>query len=382
METIEFQLPEIEYESFNKLVKKLEKKVSFIHVEYGKRYKKLYRHVERDIEGFCTTVKMWHEVIDTKVEMNTINDWMLLVTYKDDLEFIANPTKELILNNPLHGKDYRKCDVCGHWCKNSYVVYNTQTGEELQVGKECLKSFGLDGISFIYDFTRELYRMIDWYSSCDDGETLEWRGKKDKTAFSSCKTVDLLRAAKAYYNECKEWKRGYYEGRTYYKSESNDRIQHNLMDKIYDGDDEYISRVIEHIKGIKESNSEFQIDMLNMVNCFYTKPSFAAHAYFAIKMYEESIKAKEIDIERLKPGMQVHVVGNVIKEEEKRTIYGIVTKYTIDANGIKFVRTGKIKMNSDKTCEFYAVIKFVRGITVVIDRATKNPKKGIETINV
>ena len=382
MEKIEFQLPEIEFESFNKMVKKLEKKVSFIKVAFGKRYRKLYQHTERNIDGYCGSVKMWHEVIDVTVEMNTINDWVLLATYKDGLEFVANPTKELVFQNPEHGKEYRKCDACGHWCKNSYVVYNTKTGEELQVGKECLKTFGLNGISFIYDFTKELYRMIDWYCSFSDGESLmEWRGEKDKSAFSSCKTTDLLRAAKAYYNENKAWKKGYYVGNTYYKSESNDRIQANLINQTFDGDDDYINKVIEHIKN-NPANSEFGIDMLEMVNCFYTQPSFAAHAYFAIKSYEESIKGKELNIEKFKPGLQVKVVGKIIKTERFETIYGTIVKNTIDAGGILFERTGKISVSDDNTVNFYAVIKYVKGITVILDRATKNPKKGIEIINI
>ncbi len=383
MEKIEFQLPAMEFESFSKLVKNIQKKVDFINVKYGERYKKLYRHVERDIEGNVGAVKMWHEVIDTTVEMSEVNDWILLATYKDGLELVTNPKKELIYQNPDHGKEYKKCDACGHWIKNSYVVLNTQTGEELQVGKECLKAFGIEGVSFIYGFTKELYRIIDCYCSFGDDEDdfCIWRGPKDQTAFSSCKTTDLLRAAKAYYNENKFWKKGYYIGRTYYKSESNDRIQANLINKNYDGDDDYIDRVIEHVKGLPV-NTEFSIDMLDMVNNYYTQPACAAHAFFAIKSYEESIIAKKINIERYKPGMQVEVQGKVIRTERLNTIYGMTEKNIIDAGGIVFQRTGKIPVNEDKTVHFFAIIKEVKGITIILDRATKNPKKGVEIVKI
>lgn len=383
METITLQIPNVEIEPFKKMVKKLEKKVSFIQVKFGDKYKKLYHHVERDIDGYCYTVKMWHEVIDVTVEMDTINDWVLLATYKDGLEFVANPTKELILQNPEHGKEYRKCDACGHWCKNSFIVYNTKTGEELQVGKECLKTFGLNGISFVYDFTKELYRMIDCYCSFSDEDSMFpiWKGDKDTYAFSSCKTTDLLKAAKAYYNENKVWKKGYYVGKTYYKSESNDRIQANLISENFDGNDEYINKVIEHVKGL-QGNSEFSCDMITMVNNFYTAPSYAAHAYFAVKSYEESLKAKEINISRFKVGLQVHVQGKVIRKELLETMYGSVYKYTIQANGLLFERTGSIQVSEDKTVNFYALIKNVKGLTIVLDRATKNPKKGIEILNI
>ena len=382
METIVFQLPKTEFEAFQKLVKKMENRIPYIKVQFGEFYKKMYRHAERDVEGFMAVTKMWHEVVDVTVEMDTINDWLLLASYKDGLEFVANPNKQLVFKNPEHGLQYNKCDLCGHWCKNSFVVLNVKTGEELQVGKECLKQFGLTGIEFVHDFTKELYRMIDCYCSFEDGCDLPcWRGDKDPFAFSSCSTKDLLRAAKAYYNEHKEWQKGSYtEDNRYIKSPSNEQVQRNVRKGVFDGSDEYIEKVIEHVKGLP-ANSEFSIDMAEMVNNYYTQPSKAPHAYFAIKSYEESIKAKELNVEKYTVGSQVHVRGKVVRKEVLETMYwGSTIKYTIEANGLLFERTGKIPVGEDDTVDFYAVIKFVKGLKIVLDRATKKPKKGVEVI--
>lgn len=381
METITLQVPNSKLEPLKKLANKISRKVSFITVEFGNSYKKMYIHTGRDVDKYYFEKKVWHEVTDVTIKMDTINDWILLVSYKDGLEFIANPSKELVLKNPEHGKDYGKCDSCGHKCKNSSIVYNTKTGEELQVGNECLKQFGLSGLDFVCEFTKELYKFYDYYTSDGDGDFPLWSwGEDSKFAYSSCRTTDLLRAAKAYYNENKEWKKGYYYCNEYQKSASNEKIQNNLASETFDGDEDYINKVIEFVKGIK-TNNDFSCKMIEMVKNVYTEPCYSVYAFFAIKNYEDSIKAKQLNMERFKTGLQVHVVGKVSCKKTLSTMFGDVDEYTIEVGGILFKRTGKISVDNNNMVDFYAIIKFVKGTQVFLDRALKNPKKGVETIS-
>ncbi len=385
MEELTFILPAVEIESFKKFTSKMQKRIPELSLEYGKPYRKIFSHPVRNIDGInCKPEKVWHEVYDVKVVMPTINEWQLLATFKDNYLYVADPTKKLVFTNPDHGDKYNKCDVCGHWCKNSYVVYNTITGEELQIGCECAKKFGLGGIEFVYQFTKELYRMYDYYCSFDDGEMQpSWRGKSDPGAFSSVETSVLLRAAKAYYNAHPAWVKGYYEGRSYIPSRSNIAIQEGLSNCIFDGTDEYVTQVCGYIKSLPVE-SDFAQEMLNMADSFYTQPANASHAYFMIKSYEEYLESKRLNLLQLSIGMQVKVEGEIVAINRQESFYGMMTTYKIKTNkGYMVERTGVIPISKDgdkQVTSFFAFVKQVSDRRTVLDRALKNPKKGVEIV--
>ncbi len=67
------------------------------------------------------------------------SNWRLVATYMDGAFTPIDPTKEIIFREPCARSSSGKCDFCGHWCKNAYVVENVKTGEELQVGCECIR---------------------------------------------------------------------------------------------------------------------------------------------------------------------------------------------------------------------------------------------------
>lgn len=383
MKELTFTLPAIEIESFKKFTSKMQKRIPELNLEYGKLYSKIFSHPVRNSNGFADKPeKVWHEVYDVKVLMPEINEWQLIATFKDDCMFVANPTRKLVFNNPKHGENYNKCDVCSHWCKNSYVIYNNKTKEELQVGCECAKKFGLNGIEFVYQFTKELYRMYDYYCSFDDGEEYPcWRGVSDPRAFSSIETNTLLKAAKAYYNNHPAWRKGYYEGRRYVHSESNIAIQANIEKHVFDGTDEYVTRVCNYIKALPVE-SEFSQDMFNVASSFYAQPANASQAYFMIKAYEEHLNS--LNLVPLKEGMQVKVEGEIIAINRQESYYGIMTTYKIKTNkGYIVERTGVIPFvenGNKKTTSFFAFIKYVNDRKTVLDRACKNPQKGVEVM--
>ena len=157
MRTINTFIPSDLVNSLKKFADKTKKNVEGFTYSVGKPYEKLFRHPvieENGMAGHC--VKAFHEVCDLVINMPDESDWRLIATYMDGAFTPADPTKELIFNNLAHGADYGKCDLCGHWCKNTYVVENVKTGEELQVGCECIKKFGIEGFGFLSDFLEYL----------------------------------------------------------------------------------------------------------------------------------------------------------------------------------------------------------------------------------
>lgn len=145
MNTIKTFIPSESVDAFKKFADKTRKNVNGFAYSLGKPYEKLFRHPviqENGMAGRC--IKAFHEVCDLTINIPEQSGWRLLATYQDEAFTPADPTKELVFKNPQHGADYGKCDYCGHWCKNAYVIENITTGKELQVGCECIKKFGIN----------------------------------------------------------------------------------------------------------------------------------------------------------------------------------------------------------------------------------------------
>lgn len=377
-------IPTLEIEDLQKLVKKVSKFLPGFSISFGKEYLKVYNHAERDIDGNIGTVKQWHNVVDIEITMPEINSWQLLATVDDGLLFVNDPSKEVVFSNSEHGVKYCKCDICGHWCKKSYIIRNSQTNEELQVGFECAKKFGIGLIKHITLIHMQLTKLYDHYCSFAENEDFpSWSGKKDAYAFSTIAKTDLIRAAKAYYNECPVWKKGYYVGKTYVKSKSNADIQQNVLDKVFDGDDDYVKAVCEYILTL-DANSEFACDMNDLAKSFYAQPSNASHAFFMVKAYEEEQQRKLSNRIKLEVGMQVKVDGEVIASNVVNSFYGSFTKYSIKTQkGYIVERSGVIPITEDngiKHTSFFAIVKNIHSDVVSLDRALKHAKKGVEII--
>ena len=261
MRTINTFIPSESVVAFEKFAKKTQKNVEGFTYSVGKPYEKLFRHPvinENGMAGRC--IKVFHEVCDLVINMPEESDWRLLATYKDGAFMPTDPSKELIFKNPEHGIDYGKCDYCGHWCKNAYVIENVKTGEELQIGCECVKKFGLGRFDYISDFTRKLYKLYDYrinYATDEEyGDILLWRGGKDVSYKDAIIKADLIMAAKAQYNICPIYKKGIKQGVSYFRSETLEGIDTILNSKNFDVDNAYVEAVCEFGKKI-EPQSEF-----------------------------------------------------------------------------------------------------------------------------
>ena len=386
MTTIEVFLPSDLVASFKKFADKTKKNVEGFTYTIGKPYEKLFYHSVIEENGMAGKKRMvFHEVCDLTINMPDESDWRLVATYKDDAFTPADPTKELIFKNPAHGADYGKCDFCGHWCKNSYVVENVKTGEELQVGCECIKKFGLKHIRFISDFTNKLYEVYDYrisYATDDEfGDIEEWGGRKDSSYKDAILKTNLIMAAKTQYDVCPVYKKGIERNHIRYRSETLEGIDTILNNGELKVDDAYVKAVCEFGAKI-QPKTEFEEDMLAVAKNFYCFQAQDVYAFFLVKAYENSLKP-ELSVQK---GNQVKVCGKIIQKRFEESYYGVMEINTILTDkGIECERYGKVpttEENGIKRTTFYALVKGVFNGKISLDRATKNPKKGIEVVEI
>lgn len=386
MNTIKTFIPSDLVDSLKKFADKTQKNVEGFTYSVGKPYQKLFQHHIINEYGASGGVsRVFHEVCDLTVNMPDESDWRLVATYMDGAFTPADPTKELIFKNPAHGADYGKCDFCGHWCKNAYVVENVKTGEELQVGCECIKKFGLKGFGFLSDFTKKLYELYDYrisYATDDEfGDIEEWGGKKDSSYKNAILKTDLIMAAKAQYDICPVYKKGTKVEHVRYRSATLDGIDTILNGKKFKVDEAYVKAVCEFGAKI-QPKTEFEEDMLAVAKNFYCFQAQDVYAFFLVKAYEDSLKP-ELSVQK---GNQVKVCGKIIQKRFEESYYGVMEINTILTDkGIECERYGKVpttEENGIKRTTFYALVKGVFNGKISLDRATKNPKKGIEVVEI
>ena len=240
MATIKTFFPESNLKDFQKFVSKMQKHVD-INISFGKPYSKTFTHASDN--GF---IKMQHQIVDMEIILPELNNWQLLASYKDGEAFIADMSKELVPSNPNHGADYRICDACKHAMrKEMYLVVNVNTGEELQVGAECAKKFGIQGLKWVSDFIKELYRVYEFNGSDISDEEPMWRGKlTDMHAVRSVSVSDAIKASKLYYDEKGGiWLKGGKVNGVYQTSESKAIISNYIDEKHFGCNDAYVEEV-------------------------------------------------------------------------------------------------------------------------------------------
>ena len=383
MNTLKTFIPLEAVDSFKKFADKTKKNVDGFTYSIGKPYQKLFYHpvvAEDGTVGHC--IKVFHEVCDLIVNIPEESGWRLLATYMNGAFTPVDSTKELVFKNPQHGIDYGKCDHCGHWCKNAYVIENITTGEELQLGCECIKKFGINDMYYISDFTRKLHEIYDYrhnYATDKEyGDIEEWGGRKDSSYKNAILKTNLIMAAKAQYDICPVYKKGTKVENVRYRSATLEGIDTILNSGNLKVDEAYVKAVCEFGAKI-QPKTEFEEDMVTVAKNFYCYQDQEVYAFFLVKAYEDSLKP-ELNLQK---GCQVKVCGKVIQKRFEESYYGMMEINTILTDkGVTCERYGKIPTTEDKRTSFYALVKGVFNGKVSLDRATKNPKKGIDVINI
>ena len=381
MSTIKIFLPSEEVESFRKFANKTKKNVTGFDFFIGEPKMKLFRHPVINEDGkYSGYRKVFHEVCDLIIEMPECREWKLLATYKDGAFTPTNPTKELVFKNKEHGSNYNKCDYCGHLCKNSYVIENSTTGEELQVGFECVKKFGLQGIDYLSSFVLKLYKIynykISYATDRDFGDPIPtWGGKPDAVYKNAFLKADMIMSAKKAYDKEPLWRKGYRENGYYKPSYTAKKIETYLCNHSFDVNNEYVAEVCSYAL-TQKAESEFAFEMMTVAKNHYVYISQIVYAFFLVKSYEDSLKSISV-----KRGMQVKITGKVIQKTNVESFYGLTQVNTIlTDNGTVCERRGKVSAEKGEHCEFYSIVKEVNHGKVYLDRITKSPKKGVNVI--
>ncbi len=382
MNTIKTFIPADNVESFKKFANKTKKNVVGFSFVIGKPYMKVfYHHVINENGMRGKDIKAFHEICDLTVNMPEENGWRLVCAFKDGSFTPVDTSKELVFKNPDHRQDYNKCDVCGHWCKNSYVIENVTTGEELQVGCECVKKFGIKSFDYLSKFTDELHKLYDYslsYST-DNDELKMWGGDPNAIYKNAFKKADLIMSAKATHDKCPIYKKAYRQGNTHYPSPTLVDIETTLCGENFDINNEYAEKVCAYALS-KPIDGEFAEKMHRLASDYYAYLDESVYAFFMVKNYEDSLKAET----KLETGTPVKVEGKIIQTRTEESYYGPMTiNVILTDNGVECERIGKIptvETDGIKRTSFYSTVKGIYHGKISLDRATKNPKKGIEYI--
>lgn len=382
MKTISTFIPTYCVESFKRLANKTQKNVKGFAYKLGEPHKSVFRHPVINEEGRCCGLeKRVHEVCDLAITMPEENNWRLLATYKRDTFMPTDFTKELVPRNPQHGANYNKCDVCGHWCVNSYLIENVVTGEELQVGCECVNKFGLKDFNYLSKFVADLYSIYDYRGAAfDDVDEPMWGGSKEDEGLTAYNKAIVIAAAKAQYDKCSVWKKGMRLNGMYQRSQTAIDIEQIICSDNLVVDTDYINKVCQYTLKATPS-TEFECEMHNLAKNFYATSLQIVYAFFMVKNYEEAHKLIAVNI-----GAQVKIEGKVIQTKYEQSYYGVMKINTIlTDNGNECERIGVIPLiqdgNTTRTV-FYALVKDIRHGKIILDRATKNPKKGINVVTI
>ena len=388
-----FFLPEAQLEKFRKFIAKAENNIQGLHCEIGKVISKQFNHYQNDKNG-SGTIAMFHNVAPVTIIMPEVGDWELEATVLNSLNSIeyANLSQEVHFKNPEHGVDYGICDACKHPVRvKSFVILNTRTGKEMQVGSECIKKYGLNGILKISSFISELTAEFEFTSDTgDEGRIPIWNfNHADPKAAMSINLIDAVKVGKKYYDEHGgKWIKGYsindYE---YQPSESKQDIENMLKNNEVEGDDEYAKKVIEYIRSIKDSKSEFMDELLSVFSNFYIPLNKAFFGFWGVKTYENHLVTDNniknfsdiISQNNYEVGKEIPIEGTVTDSHfynDEYSRYGGYTVYTIKLdNGLMAKRAGVVHEDQNGKIKGFAIIKKINvnnGI-IVLDRITKNP---------
>lgn len=383
--TYNITIPNGMVKDFNNLMAKANKNINGLDWTIGEPYNRIYRHY---FDG--NIVKMSHTVVDIEYTIPDQNNWILLATIVDGALFVTNPKEELKLTNG-HGVDYHICDVCKHrqW-KKSFIVKNIVTNEELQIGSECAKKFGIGMMNEIYKLTNSLY--ASYSLPVYDGEFIgEWPSHfSDPHAVASVETSKLVKACKKYYDDNNGiWKKGYYVGSYYTPSESATDIRNSIDNFTEDSDDAYYKSLCEYLNNVYEADeyNEFAQSIKATGSNFYSSKAEIAPVYFAIKSFENWKKEEDARKNGKYLPKRLHYIyikGKVINKTKKSGYFGDYYEYEIlnDIDNNIYLRAGSVKTDEDSNIEGYAFIKDIYKGKNILDRITKNPKKNVTLNNV
>lgn len=204
-------------------------------------------------------------------------------------------------------------------------------------------------------------------------------GRQKRSLFlDAFETSKMITAAKKVYDKSPIWKRGDVIGGRTQPSPTSIEIQCEV-NRVVKADEEYAKEVCDYTLS-QNYNNEFLYKMQDLAKSYYCNKTQAALAFFMVKNYEDSKKAPKIIA-----GDFVKVEGKLVNQVLRDGAFGPTWVNTIMTdNNNECERYGTIPGHPSEgdRVSFYSRVAYVRGTKFYLDRALKNPKKGIEYMEI
>jgi hypothetical protein len=219
------------------------------------------------------------------------------------------------------GLNYTKCDYCGksHIARTeSHVVYNPNTNQWMQVGTACVNKMLNDG-KYLSSFIYKVDKIIKVYDGCYSENLGVWCGGKSINIFSQAININAVIPVVAEYRKTQQnWVKVCYE-QTPYGSEkvpgSTDHIAVMLRNiSEYPVDEQYNKTIFDFVKNL-EAKTDFVKEIKQAFEAEYINLYEVSKVFFAIKMYDDSMKVDTftpaVQANGIEYGIKYNVTGKI-----------------------------------------------------------------------
>lgn len=364
------QRAEVE-KTLNKMVKHLTNKPTITFGEVESKVKR--ERVDLKGEDGVTTheYKYIVDVISVSIEDLAVREWRLVASVFFYENLVTMGDSELFKQMPkCFGLEYKKCDFCGSTRSNrkeSHVLFNTLTGEWVQVGSECVNKV-IDGAKKLSKFVCDLYEyFLVKCGGCEWGGFGGWSAPDHsrQEAVQIDYAVSLCRFYRE--NHSKEWKKSEWDDVNRVRiGGTNDaligwheRATLGLPEARFDVDMDLYQKVAAYVDGLKggydtdwygQSEPNFNQRIKDAFAAEYIRIGDIYLAYFALKGYEDSLTSGDFEAalkaNDIAKGIKYTFEGTLLKIDEvegyddwtgrERIFYEAV--FIDSKSGLKFVK--------------------------------------------
>jgi hypothetical protein len=261
-------------------------------------------------------------LIEVNIDYVVANDWVLVASIHHDNGIVSKVSDEYFKHMPREfGLNYTKCDYCGKTHKSrleSHVVYNPNTDKWMQVGTACVNKMLNDG-KYLSSFIYKVNKIIKEYDGCYSENLGVWCGGKSINIFSQAFNINALIPVVFEYRKTQQnWVKVCYE-QTPYGSEkvpgSTDHIAVMLRNiSEYPVDEQYNKTIFDFVKNL-EAKTDFVKEIKQAFEAEYINLYEVSKVFFAIKMYDDSIKVDTftpaVQANGIEYGVKYNITGKI-----------------------------------------------------------------------
>ena len=261
-------------------------------------------------------------LIEVNIDYVVANDWVLVASIYHRNGIVTKVSDEYFKNMPDEfGLNYTKCDYCGksHIARTeSHVVYNPNTNQWMQVGTACVNKMLNDG-KYLSSFIYKVDKIIKMFDGCCSENFGVWCGGKSINIFSQAVNINVLIPVVAEYRKTQQnWVKVCYEQTPYGLEKipgSTDHITAMFNSTTeYPIDEQYNKTIFDFVKNM-DAKSEFVNEIKQAFEAEYINLYEVSKVFFAIKMYDDSIKVDTftpaVQANGIEYGVKYNVTGKI-----------------------------------------------------------------------